>query len=108
FRAQGIEFGVTSQQLRIGTDTFPAGSYVVKLNQPYGRLAKNLLERQDYPDAALRTYDDSGWSMGYAFNVTVKEVNDKAILDARVTPVTEIRVAGTTVGNGSAGLAVAH
>ena len=40
---------------------------------------KNLLERQDYPDPALTTYDDSGWSMGYAFNVDVKEMKEKSI-----------------------------
>jgi hypothetical protein len=107
-RAQGIEIGRLDADLRLGRETFPSGSYVVKLNQPYGRLAKNLLERQHYPDPALTTYDDSGWSMGHAFNVTVKEIGDKAILDATVTPVRDVKVAGTTAGNGTAGLAVAH
>ncbi|HEX9564642.1 MAG TPA: hypothetical protein VF981_11750, partial [Gemmatimonadaceae bacterium] len=88
--------------------TYPVGSYVVKLDQPYGRLAKNLLERQDYPDPALRTYDDSGWSMGFAFNVDVKEIADSTILAARTTPVTLAAVRGTVAGSGTAGLAVAH
>ena len=107
-RAQRIEVGQVGSELRIGTDTFPAGSYVIKLDQPYGRLAKNLLERQDYPDPALRTYDDSGWSMGYAFNVIVKEIAEKAVLDAKTTPVEQVTLAGTTAGSGTAGLAVAH
>ena len=51
---------------RSADGTFPAGSYVIKRDQPYGRLAKNLLERQSYPDPNLRTYDDSGWTMGLA------------------------------------------
>ncbi|MDB4877877.1 MAG: hypothetical protein JWM41_4323 [Gemmatimonadetes bacterium] len=107
-RAQGIEVGTLNAETTIGTDKFAAGSYVMKLDQPYGRLVKNLLERQDYPDAALTTYDDSGWSMGYAFNVDVKTVNDKAILTAPTTLVNKAEVKGKVVGSGTAGLAVAH
>ncbi|HWH52755.1 MAG TPA: M14 family zinc carboxypeptidase [Gemmatimonadaceae bacterium] len=107
-RAQGIEVGTLSAPVKIGTDSFPAGSYVIKLDQPYGRLAKNLLERQDYPDPALMTYDDSGWSMGYAFDVPVKEIRDKAILSVATTPIKTAVVHGTVAGSGTAGLAVAH
>jgi hypothetical protein len=108
-RAQGIEVGTLKSPVTIDSVTYAGGSYVVKLDQPYGRLAKNLLEKQDYPDPALRTYDDSGWSMGLAFNVDVKEIRSKAILDAATTPVTTATVKGTIVGSGTpAGLAVAH
>ncbi|MFI5250776.1 MAG: hypothetical protein ACHQTF_12445, partial [Gemmatimonadales bacterium] len=107
-RAQGIEVGTLTAPLKIGADSFPAGSYVVKLNQPYGRLAKNLLERQDFPDPALTTYDDSGWSMGYAFDVPVTEIRDKAILSVATTPIKTAVVRGTVAGTGGAGLAVAH
>jgi hypothetical protein len=107
-RAQGIEIGTLAAETTIGADKFPAGSYVIKLDQPYGRLAKNLFEKQDYPDPALTTYDDSGWSMGYAFNVDVKEIKEKAILSVATTPVKTAEVKGTIVGTGTAGLAVAH
>ncbi len=107
-RAQMIEVGTLNAEAKIGTETFPAGSYVVKLNQPYGRLAKNLLEKQDYPDPALTTYDDSGWSMNWAFDVDMKQVDDKAILTVATTPVTKAEVKGTVSGSGSAGMAVAH
>ena len=107
-RAQGIEIGQLASQVKVGADSFPAGSYIVKLDQPYGRLAKNLLERQDYPDPALTTYDDSGWSMGYAFDVDVKEVKDKSILSASAPLVKNPQVKGKISGSGSAGLAVAH
>jgi Zinc carboxypeptidase len=107
-RAQGIEVGTLNESMELDSDTLPAGSYVVKLDQPYGRLAKNLFERQDYPDARLRTYDDSGWSMGYAFDVDVRQIDDEAILGAEVTPVTTAVWSGTVAGDGTAGLAVAH
>jgi len=107
-RAQGIEVGTLNASLTLDSVTYAAGSYVVKLDQPYGRLAKNLLEKQDYPDPALRTYDDSGWSMGFAFNVDVKEIRNKAVLEAAVTPVKTAVARGSVAGNGTAGLAVAH
>jgi hypothetical protein len=107
-RAQRIEIGTANSEVKIGDQTFPAGSFIIKRDQPYGRLAKNLLEKQNYPDPNLTTYDDSGWTMGLATGVDVKEIRDKAILDVAVTPVKEATVKGKVTGNGSAGLAVAH
>ncbi len=74
----------------------------------YGRLAKNLLEKQNYPDPELRTYDDSGWTMGLAMLVDVKEIRDKAILDVKTTPIEKAVLKGKVTGSGTAGLAVAH
>jgi len=107
-RAQQIEIGTANGEVKVDGQTFPAGSYVIKRDQPYGRLAKNLLERQNYPDPNLTTYDDSGWTMGMAMGVEVKEIKDKAILDVAVTPVKTATVKGKVAGSGSAGLAVAH
>jgi hypothetical protein len=107
-RLQGIEVGQATSDIKIGDATYPAGSYVIKGNQPYWRLAKNLLEKQDYPDPAMRTYDDSGWTMGYAFNVDVKEIGDKAILDAPATLVKQDGLKGKVTGSGTTALAVAH
>jgi len=107
-RAQGIEVGRLNREVTVGEGTFPEGSYLVKLDQPYGRLAKNLLEVQHYPDPELRTYDDSGWTMGYAFDAEVQEIQDRGILDARVTPVDVAVFEGEARGGGSAALAVAH
>ncbi|HEV8410972.1 MAG TPA: M14 family zinc carboxypeptidase, partial [Gemmatimonadaceae bacterium] len=107
-RAQGIEVGLLSAPVKIGTETFATGSYLVKLNQPYGRLAKNLLEKQDYPDPALTTYDDSGWSMGFAFNVDVREIKDSTILAATAPLIKLAEVKVPVAGSGAAGLAVAH
>jgi hypothetical protein len=107
-RVQRIEVGQAKAEIKIGDAKYPAGSFVIKRNQPYGRLAKNLLERQSYPDPNLTTYDDSGWTMGLATLVDVKEIKDKAILDVAVTPVDQASVKGTVAGKGTAGIAVAH
>ena len=107
-RVQRIEVGIASAEVKVDGQTFPAGSYIIKRDQPYGRLAKNLLERQNYPDPNLTTYDDSGWTMGLAIGADVKEIKDKAILTVATTPVDVASVKGKTTGGGSAGMAVAH
>jgi hypothetical protein len=107
-RVQRIEIGQATAPIKVGTVTYPAGSYVIKRDQPYGRLAKNLIERQQYPDARLNTYDDSGWSMGLAMNVDVVEIADKSILATPVTPVDKIVLKGGVKGTSGNTIAVAH
>jgi hypothetical protein len=80
-RLQGIEVGRAKIDYRSGGAGIAAGDFVIKRNQPYGRLAKILLEKQDFPDPALRTYDDTGWTMGLMLQVDVKPVADEAVLD---------------------------
>jgi hypothetical protein len=84
-RVQAIEVHRATAEIKVQEGAFPAGSYIVKLNQPYGRLAKTLLEKQTYPDPQLQTYDDSAWTMGLANNVEVKAIEDKSILDVPAT-----------------------
>jgi hypothetical protein len=107
-RMQGIEVGRATAEVKLKDGTFPAGSYVVKRDQPYGRLAKNLLEKQVYPDPVTRTYDDASWTMGMMSQTDVKEIGDKAVLDVPVAPVTsDVKLAGTLTGSGAL-FAVAH
>jgi hypothetical protein len=84
-RRQAIEVHRATAEIKVKDGTFPAGSYIIKLNQPYGPLAKTLLEKQNYPDPALTTYDDSAWTMGMANNIEVKTIEDKTILDSAAT-----------------------
>jgi hypothetical protein len=107
-RIQGIEVGQATAEFKLGDATYPAGSYVIKRDQPYGRLAKNLLEKQVFPDTRLTTYDDSGWTMGLLMAVDVKEVADAAILKVTTTPVARAAANGKVSGSGTAGVAVAH
>jgi hypothetical protein len=100
-RMQGIEVGKATSEVKLRDGTFPAGSFIVKRDQPYGRLAKIFLEKQNYPDPNLRTYDDTAWTMGWMQHTEVKEIGDRAVLDAAVTPVDQVKVAGTVSGAGS-------
>jgi hypothetical protein len=81
--AQGVEVHRAEDEIRHGTRTLPAGSYIVPLAQPSGRLVRNLLERQipleepfvkaqqerrrrRLPD---QIYDVTGWSLPLLQNV---------------------------------------
>ncbi len=93
-RMQGIEVGRATAQLTLKDGTYPAGSLVVKCNQPYGRLAKTLLGKQVDPDPELMTYDDSAWTMSLMTHTTIKPTTDIAVLAAAVEPVTEYVAVG--------------
>ena len=84
------------------TREFPAGSYVVRMDQPYSRAADALLDYQYWsPDDPQRTpYDDTGWTFGETFNVQVVRVTDSKVLAAAMERVTAIRPAGGARGAG--------
>ncbi|MBL8220798.1 MAG: hypothetical protein JNL62_16315 [Bryobacterales bacterium] len=97
-RLQGIEVGRSTAGFEVKEGKFGDGSFVIKRDQPYGRLAKILLEKQNFPDPALRTYDDTGWTMGLLAGVTVQEIADKAVLGVAVQPVDKLEWKGTLSG----------
>ncbi len=63
---------------------FPAGSYVIRMDQPYSRIADALLDRQFWsPEDPQKTpYDDTGWSLGPLFGVDSARILDAAVLKA--------------------------
>jgi hypothetical protein len=58
------------------------GDLLVKLDQPYGPLARTLLERQDFPsDVDVPPYDDVSWTFGLVYGVEVEAIDDVSVLD---------------------------
>ena len=49
-----VEVRMANHDFMAGSESFPSGTYVVVLRQPYASFAKALLEPQEYPD--LRVY----------------------------------------------------
>jgi len=74
------------------TREFPAGSYIVRMDQPYSRIADALLDYQYWsPDDPQKTpYDDTGWTFGELFRVQVTRVTDPKVLDVAMERVKEI------------------
>ncbi len=90
-QAQGNEVHKTTSSVSVSvpgknrneknTRNFPEGSYVVRMDQPYSRIADMMLDTQfwsprDNPDI----YDDSGWTFGALGNVEVVRVMDESVL----------------------------
>jgi hypothetical protein len=87
-RRQRIEVHRLAAEAKIGAKSWPAGSYVVRMDQPYRDLAVNLLEEQKFPaDEPNRPYDDLAWTWPLLYGVTGEPVADKKILDAAMEPV---------------------
>jgi hypothetical protein len=91
-------------------ETFPAGSLVIRMDQPYSRVADALLDRQFWApdDPQKHPYDDTGWSFTHLFNVKAVRVVDPAILQAKMTVFDDpASLAGKISGTGSV-LAIAN
>ena len=84
--------------------TFPAGSFVVRMDQPFSRVADALLDRQYWApdDPQKHPYDDTGWSFSELFNLKVVRVPDASILAAKMSVVSDPEsVSGKLTGAGS-------
>src|SRR5262249_43247952 len=81
------------------TRTFPARAYIVRMDQPYSRMAHSLLGFQYWsPNDPQRTpYDDTGWTFPELFNTQAVRVVDIKVLDAPMEKVTDVRVKGAVV-----------
>ncbi len=111
---QGIEVQRTTASARVkektkgGKDkpaeeelTFGEGSYVIRMDQPYSRMADMLLDTQWYSVSDPRPYDDTGWTLGALHNVKTVRVTDPGILQAAMKPVgADALVRGGVHGSG--------
>jgi hypothetical protein len=67
------------------SEKVPVGSYVVRMDQPYSRMADMLLDTQFYATTDPRPYDDTGWTLGPLRNVPTLRITDVAFLDTSMT-----------------------
>src|ERR1043165_2489606 len=84
-RLMGVEVQTADKEIVVKDQKFPAGSYVIRMDQPYSRMADMLLDTQYYNVNDPRPYDDTGWTLGAMRNVKTARVTDKAVLQAPMT-----------------------
>ena len=87
----GVEIERSSEPLTAGGVSYPAGTDIVYLAQPYRSYVKTLLERQDYPPGAAvdRPYDVTGWTLPAQMGVEVRAIDqpfDPPVMSRLTTP----------------------
>ncbi len=108
-KMQGCEVHKLNGAVETKEGKFGAGSYVVRMDQPYSRMADMLLDTQYYNVNDPRPYDDTGWTLGPLRNVKTVRVKDEKILDAGMTMIDgPAKVTGKIEGDGKAGFVVNH
>ncbi|HEY6215359.1 MAG TPA: M14 family zinc carboxypeptidase [Pyrinomonadaceae bacterium] len=102
-RLQGVEVHRAAKEFSVKDQKYPAGSYIIRMDQPYSRMADMLLDTQYYNVSDPAPYDDTGWTMGAMRNVKTVRVVDKSVLDAPMTLLTaDAKVTGQLSGPSSA------
>jgi hypothetical protein len=98
----GVEVHQATADFEVGERTLPAGSYVIFLAQPYRAYAKDMLERQYYPEIRvapeappLESYDATAWTM--ALKMGLECVEASAPFEVQVKPVARVEIPVTTV-----------
>ncbi|HMY72668.1 MAG TPA: M14 family zinc carboxypeptidase, partial [Blastocatellia bacterium] len=108
-RMQGCEVHKADKEFETKEGKFPAGSYVVRMDQPYSRMADMLLDTQYYNVNDPRPYDDTGWTLGPLRNVKTVRVKDGKVLEAPMTLLNApAKVTGSVAGSGKAGYVINH
>lgn len=87
--AQGIEVQRALAQLILKEGTFAAGTYVVRLDQPYRDYAVDLLTAQNYPKDAGEPYDDVSWELPAHYHLAAIPTGDAQVRAASLTPLSE-------------------
>jgi len=102
-RAHGIEVSRASEAFKVKEGEFPAGTYVVRMDQPYRGYALDLLLPQVYPadKAPYPAYDDVAWSLPVAMSIETTVVEDEAVRRVPLVRLTEpVAYRGSVAGSG--------
>jgi len=102
-RRQGIEVSRLTAALSVKEGSFPTGTFLVRLDQPYRNYAVDLLVPQKFPaDAEYKPYDDISWALPVHFGLSAVRIDDESVKKAQAEPVAggNVAVEGRVSGLG--------
>ncbi len=101
-RAHGIEVRRCRDAFEVKEGKFVAGTYLVRLDQPYRSYAHDLLIAQKFPadKTPYPPYDDVGWALPFTLGVEVTAIGDVSVRDIKADLLTEeVAYPGKVVGD---------
>jgi hypothetical protein len=108
-RLMGVEVNSATKEFEVKGQKYPAGSYIVRMDQPYSRMADMMLDTQYYNVNDPRPYDDTGWTLGAMRNVKTVRVVEKNVLDTPMVMLTsDAKVRGKVEGSQTAAFVINH
>jgi hypothetical protein len=98
---QHIEVSRAQSSIQLKDGNYPAGTYVVRLDQPYRNYAVDLLTPQHYPKDGEPPYDDVSWELPANYHLQAIATADPAIRNATLTLLADPpQVTGQVSGSG--------
>ncbi len=100
---QRIEVSRATAPVTLADGSYPAGTYVVRLDQPYRNYAVDLLTPQLYPKDGAEPYDDVSWEFPAHYHLKVIPTADAGVRSAALVALTEApKAPGGAQGAGAA------
>ncbi len=114
----GLDVYASKDGFKADGVSYPAGSWVIPMDQPFSAMAKELFERQRYPDAIEAgtskavdlPYDVTGWTLPLQMGVNVDAVTDPLGTDARamLTKLDKVNLPAASVEGAGTVFALSH
>jgi len=114
----GLDVYQTGAGFEANGISYPSGSWVVPMDQAFSPMAKELMERQQYPAAATGEtasgahlpYDITGWTLPLQMGVSVDTVTDplESAQRAKMTKVEVVKLPEAGVSGAGDTFAISH
>jgi hypothetical protein len=114
----GLDVYASKDGFKANGVSYPAGSWVIPMDQAFSPMAKELFERQKYPDALENgtaksidlPYDVTGWTLPLQMGVNVDAVTDPLGADERalMTKIDNAEPAAASVEGAGTVFALSH
>lgn len=99
---QGLEIQRADADFAAGGVQVHDGDFVVRADQPYRVMADMYFSLQRFSLANPRPYDDTGWTFQLERDIELKAIQDEAVLQQPMTPVTyPAKAPGGITGEGA-------